>query len=76
MGVEEKDSSHSHTVVENVMEKPLTYDSESGSAAVHGNEGTLKRQLKNRHIAMIRYALHFVSTFPRQAHKLIAVRDF
>lgn len=54
MGVEDKEHPHSHTVVENIMEKPLNYDSETGSAAVHP-EGTLKRQLKNRHIAMIRY---------------------
>lgn len=59
MGAEGKEPPHAHTIVENIMEKPLNYDSETGSAAMH-SEGTLKRQLKNRHIAMIRYV--FVSS--------------
>ncbi|KAI0724489.1 amino acid permease [Cerioporus squamosus] len=51
MGVEDKQAD-SHIVSEAVVEKRLDYDSESQSGAVP-QEGTLKRQLKNRHIAMI-----------------------
>ena len=53
MGVEDK-APDSHFVSEAVVEKRLDYDSESQSGAAPEN-GTLKRQLKNRHIAMIRY---------------------
>ena len=40
-----------------VTEKPHDYDSENHSAELNPQERTLKRQLKNRHVAMIRYAL-------------------
>ena len=53
MGVEDKQSADSQYVTEAIVEKRLDYDSESHSGAVHSG-GTLKRQLKNRHIAMIR----------------------
>ena len=53
MGVEGK-GSDSHIISEAVVEKHMDYDTESQIAPVH-EEGTLKRQLKNRHIAMIRY---------------------
>ena len=53
MGNEDKDSG-SHVVSETIVEKRLDYDTESQTGAVPP-EGTLKRQLKNRHIAMIRY---------------------
>ena len=55
MGNEDKDSG-SHVVSETIVEKRLDYDTESQTGAVPP-EGTLKRQLKNRHIAMIRYVL-------------------
>ena len=45
-----------------VTEKPHDYDSENHSAELNPQERTLKRQLKNRHVAMIRYALR---TLPR-----------
>ncbi|KAI0824226.1 amino acid permease [Trametes gibbosa] len=48
MGVDDK-SSDSHVVSEAVVEKHLDYDAESHVQP----EATLKRQLKNRHIAMI-----------------------
>ncbi|KAH9944440.1 amino acid permease [Epithele typhae] len=51
MGVEDKRSADPHFVSEAIVEKPLDYDSESSGAAPQN--GTLKRQLKNRHIAMI-----------------------
>ncbi|KAI0374233.1 amino acid permease [Pilatotrama ljubarskyi] len=51
MGVEDK-GSNSHIVSEAVVEKHLDYDSESQIPPLQV-EGTLKRQLKNRHIAMI-----------------------
>ena len=51
MGNEDKDSG-SHVVSETIVEKRLDYDTESQTGAVPP-EGTLKRQLKNRHIAMI-----------------------
>ncbi|KAI0639339.1 amino acid permease [Trametes polyzona] len=50
MGVEDK-GSDPHVVSEVVAEKHLDYDSESQMQPQ--TEGTLKRQLKNRHIAMI-----------------------
>ena len=49
MGVEDK-APDSHFVSEAVVEKRLDYDSES----LGHQEPGLKRQLKNRHIAMIR----------------------
>ncbi|KAI9063004.1 amino acid permease [Trametes sanguinea] len=55
MGVEDKTSdkgSAPHVVSESVVEKHLDYDTESQMAPLQV-EGTLKRQLKNRHIAMI-----------------------
>ena len=54
MGVEDKQAD-AHYVTEASVEKRQDYDSESQSGAAPHN-GTLKRQLKNRHIAMIRYA--------------------
>ena len=53
MGVEDKQAD-AHYVTEASVEKRQDYDSESQSGAAPHN-GTLKRQLKNRHIAMIRY---------------------
>lgn len=53
MGIEDK-GSDPHLVHEVVAEKHLDYDSEN-QVPVHA-EHTLKRQLKNRHIAMIRCA--------------------
>ena len=52
MGVEDKQAD-AHYVTEASVEKRQDYDSESQSGAAPHN-GTLKRQLKNRHIAMIR----------------------
>ena len=53
MGVEDK-APDSHFVSEAVVEKRLDYDSESQSGAAP-QDGTLKRQLKSRHMAMIRF---------------------
>ncbi|KAI0801327.1 amino acid permease [Fomes fomentarius] len=51
MGVEDKQGVDSHFVSEAIVEKPLDYDSDSHTGVPP--EGALKRQLKNRHIAMI-----------------------
>ncbi|TBU35180.1 amino acid permease [Dichomitus squalens] len=50
MGIGDKDDGS--PVNQTIVEKRLDYDSESHTGSVHA-EGTLKRQLKNRHIAMI-----------------------
>ena len=55
MGVEDKQAD-SHIVSSAVVEKRVDYDSESQSGEIP-QDGKLKRQLKNRHIAMIRYVL-------------------
>ncbi|KAI0757059.1 amino acid permease [Daedaleopsis nitida] len=52
MGVEDKQDG-SHVVSETMVEKRMDYDSESMAGGLPAEEGTLKRQLKNRHIAMI-----------------------
>ncbi len=54
MGVEDKQAADSHYVSEAIVEKRLDYDSDSHTGVPP--EGALKRQLKNRHIAMIRCA--------------------
>lgn len=59
MGVEDK----SDVIDASVVEKRADYDSESQESPVPEN-GTLKRQLKNRHIAMIRC----VQRNPHRAH--------
>ena len=53
MGVEDKQAD-AHYVTEASVEKRQDYDSESQSGAAP-QDGTLKRQLKSRHMAMIRF---------------------
>ena len=66
MGVEDKQEG-SRVVSESIVEKRLDYDSESQSGAAPQN-GTLKRQLKNRHIAMIRYVFSSTSALEIPAY--------
>ena len=74
MGVEDKHAD-THIVSEAVVEKRLDYDSESLAGAVPP-EGTLKRQLKNRHIAMISIGGMYLSILTVRTGNVLKARAF